>query len=69
MKPDERSCDVLIAGRSYQVKGQRDGFQVLYDGLEHVAGLFVRSDGREWLAVLPAEQYLRLLGDRNAKRR
>jgi len=27
------------------------------DGLEHVG----RADGREWLAVLPTEEYLRLV--------
>lgn len=31
------------------------------DGLEHVGGLFGRADGREWLAVLPTEEYLRLV--------
>ncbi len=69
--PDEaeRRCDVRIAGRACQVKRSRDGFRALYDGLEHVAGLFVRADGREWLAVLPAEEYLRLLRDNHAKRR
>ncbi len=38
-----------------------NGFGALYDGLENVAGLFVRADGRGWLAVLPAEDFLRLL--------
>lgn len=53
--PDEgeRACDVLIAGRAYQVKRQRGGFRALYEGL--------RSDGCERLAALPAEEYLHLL--------
>jgi hypothetical protein len=55
----ERCCDVRIAGRAYQVKRSRDGFGALYDALEHVAGLFVRADGRGWLVVVRAEDYLR----------
>ena len=43
------------------MRRQRNGFGALYDGLENVAGLFVRADGRGWLAVLPAEDFLRLL--------
>lgn len=57
----ERCCDVRIAGRPYQVKRSRDGFGALYDALEHVAGLFVRADGRGWLVVLRAEDYLQML--------
>lgn len=57
----ERCCDVRIAGQPFQVKRSRDGFRAPYDGLANVAGLFVRSDGREWLAVLPAEALLQLL--------
>ncbi len=62
--PAERACDVQIAGRAYQVKRSRDGFRQLYRELEHVAGLFVRADGEEWLVVLRAEDLLRLLGER-----
>lgn len=50
-----------IGGQPFQVKRSRDGFRALYDGLANVAGMFVRADGREWLAVLPAEALLRLL--------
>lgn len=57
-----RRCDVRIAGRAYQVKRSRDGFGPLYEALSNVAGLFVRADGREWLAVLRAEDYLKMLG-------
>ncbi len=32
----------------------------LDDPLPDAAGLFVRADGREWLVVVPAEEYLRL---------
>lgn len=56
----ERCCDVRIAGTPHQVKRRRGGFSVLYDGLENVAGLFLRSDGREWLVVIRAEDYLKL---------
>jgi hypothetical protein len=64
----ERRSDVRIAGRPYQVKRQRDGFGALYDGLSDVAGLFIRADGCPWLAVLPAEEYLRLLKGGGARK-
>lgn len=51
----ERACDIQIAGQPYQVKRLRNGFQGLYDGLEHVSGLFLRADGRGWLAVCVQE--------------
>jgi hypothetical protein len=57
----ERASDVRIAGEAYQVKRSCDGFQQLYDGLAHVAGLFIRADGPPWLAVLPATRLLELL--------
>jgi len=60
--PDARACDVRIAGQPYQVKRSRDGFRGLYRELERVAGLFLRADGQPWLVVLPAEDFLRLLG-------
>ena len=58
--PRARACDVRIAGAPFQVKRSRDGFRALYEGLRDVAGLFVRSDGHEWLAVVRAEDYLGL---------
>ncbi len=64
--PAERASDVRIGGQPYQVKRQRDGFQALYDGLAHVAGLFVRSDGQGWLVVLRADRFLELLGEKGA---
>lgn len=59
--PTVRRCDCLIAGRRAQVKVAADGFHQLYSGLDSVELLFVRSDCREWLAVLPAVTLLRLL--------
>lgn len=59
--PLERACDVRIAGQPFQVKRRSNGFGELYDGVANVAGLFVRSDGRDWIAVVPAEALLRLL--------
>lgn len=56
-----RCCDVRVEGKAYQVKRQRDGFGALYDGLKNVTGLFLRSDGRVWLAVVPASDYFELL--------
>jgi hypothetical protein len=32
-----------------------------YDGLEHVAGLFIRADGSEWLVVLRADRFFELI--------
>jgi hypothetical protein len=55
--PAERRCDVRIEGRSYQVKRRRDGFGALYDGLHDVAGVFLRADGKDWFAVIPAADY------------
>jgi len=57
----ERCCDLQIAGRPYQAKRRHQGFAELYEGLEHVAGLFIRADGREWLVCLRAEDYLKLV--------
>lgn len=56
-----RACDVTVAKMPHQVKFYKRGFAALYAGLEGVAGLFVRENGREWLAVIPAETYLALL--------
>ena len=66
--PAERACDVRIAGQPFQVKRQRQGFGALYDALANVAGLFVRADGREWLVVLRAEDYLKLFRPQNASK-
>jgi hypothetical protein len=43
------------------VKRTKDGLGKLYDNVEHVAGLFLRTDGERWLVVLRAEDYLALL--------
>ena len=59
--PLERRCDVTVAGRRCQVKVAADGFRQLYAGLESVDTLFVRSDRHEWIAALPADQFLELL--------
>lgn len=67
--PSERRCDVTIAGRSAQVKIAGNGFRTLYEALEGVDLAFLRADRRSWIAVLPADEYLRLLRDCNAKRR
>ncbi len=56
-----RCCDVLIAGRPAQVKIAANSFQGLYAALDGVEMAFLRSDRREWIVVLRAEDYLRLL--------
>lgn len=56
-----RQQDVLIAGLPHQVKFQSRGFAALYAALEGVAGVFVRENGKQWLAVIPAEDYLSYL--------
>lgn len=53
-------CDVLVAGRPYQVKRRR-AFKFLYEAMEGVNGVFLRGDGQAWLAVVPAEEFLALL--------
>jgi hypothetical protein len=59
--PAERRCDVRVEGRPCQVKRQRDGFKALYDGLEAVEFLFVRTDGESWLAIIRSEELFELL--------
>jgi hypothetical protein len=56
-----RQCDVLIAGRTAQVKLAADGFRTVYEALDAVEMAFLRADRRPWLAVLPAETLLALL--------
>lgn len=60
-----RCCDVRIAGRPAQVKRVASGFSKLYDGLSNVELLFVREDGKPWLAVLDAEKLLAMLSKLN----
>ena len=63
-----RACDVRIAGLPVQVKITANGFGSLYGALEGVELLFVRADRHEWLAVVRAQELLRLLnhGDASA---
>lgn len=63
--PAVRCCDVLVAGRPCQVKRCARGHKALYDALAGVEVLFLRDDGREWLAVLPAVALLDLIRDAN----
>ena len=60
-----RRCDVLVAGRKAQVKVAADGFRKLYDALEGVEMAFLRADRSSWLVVLPAEEFLQLLAERD----
>lgn len=62
--PTLRRCDVEVAGRLAQVKVASDGFRTLYEALNGVEMAFLRADRRPWLAVLPAEEFLRLLTER-----
>jgi hypothetical protein len=66
--PATRRCDCLAAGRPAQVKVSADGFAQLYAGLGSVEVLFVRTDRRQWLAVLPAEPLLASLSGARGKR-
>ncbi len=59
--PAVRRCDVQVAHQPYQVKMAAEGFRRLYDIVQDVRGAFVREDQREWLAVIRAADYLRLL--------
>lgn len=60
--PESRACDVRIEGQPYQVKLYKS-MKTIYSWLEHVEGAFVRQNGGIWLAVVPAEDYLKLLAD------
>ena len=62
--PTLRRCDVEVAGRLAQVKVALDGFRTLYEALNGVEMAFLRADRRPWLAVLPAEEFLRLPTER-----
>jgi hypothetical protein len=62
--PAVRACDVRIAGRPAQVKRQADGFAALYDGLQDVEFLFLRTDGEAWLAVIRAEELFKLIREK-----
>lgn len=57
----QRACDVRIGPHRCQVKLRRTGFGPLYAALVDVDFAFVRTDNREWLAVLPADRLLALL--------
>jgi hypothetical protein len=59
--PRVRQCDVVVDGKTAQVKVSADGFGALYDGLDGVELLLVRADRRPWLAVLPASHLFDLL--------
>ncbi len=64
--PVERRCDVLIhcgngEGLPVQVKLRQDGLSPLYEALDGVKVAFVRSNRRGWLAVLRADDFLKLL--------
>lgn len=61
LDPVARCCDVRIQGRACQIKRSGSGFRQVYAALEGVELLFLRSDGREWLAVLPAQELFKLL--------
>src|SRR5512147_394005 len=69
--PFERCCDVEISGKAHQVKRRKRAYSDLYEALRGVRAAFVRADGREWLVVLPAKQYLaqmrydEIFGDQN----
>ena len=55
-----RHSDVVIQTKPYQVKRRRQ-LKFLYEALADVEGCFLRGDGKEWLVVLRAEDYLRSL--------
>ena len=57
----ERACDVLIDGHPAQVKMAAHGFKSLYDALGDAEVTFLRADRREWLAVVPASRFFKLL--------
>lgn len=59
--PTVRACDVKIEGQPFQCKFKASGFTPLYEGLEGVAGLFVRQNGGQWLVVLDAQDFLSYL--------
>lgn len=63
--PAVRAVDVKIAGRPAQVKRAAAGHKALYDALAGVDFLFIRTDGKDWLAVLNAEKLIAMLSKLN----
>ncbi len=59
----ERVKDIRIGPDFYQVQVASDGFRRIYGELEGVRGFFFRSDRREWLVVLRAEDFLKILAE------
>lgn len=59
--PVARACDVRVGSRAFQVKRLAGGLGKLYGAVANVTGAFVRADGQTWLAVVPAELFLRML--------
>lgn len=60
--PCKRACDVLIEGEPYQVKRLARCLLWAYEPLEQgVKGVLVRADGKPWLAIVPAGEYLEML--------
>lgn len=63
--PAVRAVDVRIGEHRAQVKRTAAGHKALYDALAGVDFLFIRTDGNDWLAVLPAEKLLAMLSKLN----
>ncbi len=59
----ERVKDIRIGSDFYQVQVAADGFGRIYRELEGVRGFFFRSDRREWLIALRAEDFLKMLAE------
>lgn len=58
-----RACDLTIESLPHQckIRGGKNPFKFLYDGLEYVSGLIFRRDRDEWLVCIRLSWYLQLL--------
>jgi|SRR5690606_37726537 len=54
--------DVVGLGMTWEVKGRKDGFKMLYGWLggEGIDALSIKSDRKDFLVVLPLEKFLEI---------
>lgn len=59
------SGDLLVEGKTAEVKARHNGFRELYKWLENRDLLFLKADFKGYLVVLRLEDFIRLLGRGN----
>jgi Holliday junction resolvase len=61
---EEHTGDVVGLGLRWECKARKDGFKTLYKWLseESVDALAIKADRKDWLAVMPIQTLMMLLG-------